>query len=113
MSREPVDYASPQKTREERLHPVVAWLLFADMAIGVAGVVVLMVAYENVPYDQEPPPLTLALIYGLFLLFIGLLVGILIGLLVQWRRRGRRGVRTKLIQQASPAAYNAGGITSD
>ena len=100
MEPRPVDCASPPP-QLKRLHPIV-WLTFLDAAIGVAGVVVLMVAYENVPFDQEPPRLTLALIEGLFLGFAGLLA-----VIVVW------GIRTKWIQHRGPAAYNAAdGITS-
>jgi hypothetical protein len=102
MVPRPVDYASPPlPPATKRLHPVV-WLIFLAAAIGVAGVVVLMVAYENVPFDQEPPPLTLALIDGLFLGFAALSA-----VIVVW------AVRTKWIQHRGPAAYNAAdGITS-
>ena len=101
MAARPLQYASLPPPARTRLHPIV-WLIVVDAAIGVAGVVVLMVAYENVPVDQEPPPLTLALIDGLFLGFAGLLV-----VIVVW------AVRTKWIQHRGPAAYNAAdGITS-
>ena len=75
MSRQLIPYASPTAPRTPhglRLHPSVVWLLLADAAVGVAAVVVLMLAYENVPIDQEPPELTLWLFYGLLLVFAGL-----------------------------------------
>ena len=92
-SRQLISYASPPAPaappappapaapRRQRLHPVV-WLLFADAAVGVAAAIVLMLAYENVPIDQEPPPLTIGLFYGLLLVFAGLAVVIVAWLAV-------------------------------
>jgi hypothetical protein len=60
--------------------------------------VVVMLAYENVPIDRAPPPLTVAMIEGLFTLFLGLIAVIVGWLLVLWLSRSprqRRAMRTK------------------
>jgi len=91
MGHQSLDYLSPPPPPppqvRPRIHPLV-WLVFIDAAIGVAMVVVVMLAYENVPIDREPPPLTVAMIEGLFILFLGLTAAVTVGwLLVLWRRR--------------------------